>query len=80
MLRFETGRRYEMRSICNQECKWVFTIIARTDKTITIEGEDGKTKKCRINQQMSEWRRAETIAPLGMYSMCPLLSADRIAI
>ena len=71
---FEINKTYSMRSICDHECVWTYTVVARTATTITIT--DGKeTKKCRINKAISEYRNAETIFPLGRYSMCPVLSA-----
>lgn len=71
---FEINKTYSMRSICDHECVWTYTVVARTATTITIT--DGKeTKKCRINKAYSEYRNAETIFPLGRYSMCPILSA-----
>jgi hypothetical protein len=74
MKKFEIGKTYEMRSICNQECVWSYKVIARTAKTITID--DGKeVKKCRIIQKVSEYRNAETVYPLGQYSMAPSLVA-----
>lgn len=74
MKKFEIGKTYSMRSICNHECVWTYTVTARTAKTITVT--DGKqTLKLRINQKISEYSNAETVYPLGRYSMCPSLSA-----
>lgn len=74
MKKFEVGKQYSMRSICNHDCVWTYTVTARTAQTITIT--DGKeTKKCRISKKYSEYRGAETVLPLGQYSMCPMLSA-----
>lgn len=74
MKKFEIGKEYSMRSACDHECVWTYTITDRTESTVTIT--DGKTvKKCRIVKNLSEYRGAETIRPLGNYSMCPLLSA-----
>ena len=78
MLKFEVGKTYEMRSPCMQDCVWTYTITRRTAQTVTIT--DGKeTKTCRIIKQVSEWNGAETIHPLGRYSMAPSLSADHAA-
>ena len=74
MRKFEIGKEYSMRSICNQECVWTYTVIARTAQTITIS--NGKeVKKCRVVKKISEYRNAETISPLGQYSMAPSLVA-----
>lgn len=74
MTKFEIGKTYTMRSICDHDCIWTYKVIGRTEKTITIT--DGKeTKKCRINKAYSEYNKTETVFPLGNYSMCPTLNA-----
>lgn len=76
MKQFEIGKTYTMASPCDRNCVWTYTVTKRTAKTITIS--DGtETKTCRVNTQVSEDRNAETIFPLGRYSMCPALSADK---
>ena len=78
MKKFEIGQTYSMRSPCMHDCIWTYTITARTAQTVTIT--DGKeTKRCRISKAATQYRNAETIYPLGQYSMCPSLSADRVA-
>ena len=57
MRKFEIGKEYSMRSICNQECVWTYTVIARTAQTITIS--NGKeVKKCRVVKKIYEYRNA----------------------
>ena len=74
MKRFEIVKTYSMRSACDHNCIWTYTVTARTNQTVTIS--DGKeVKKCRISKKISEYRNAETIYPLGQYSMCPSLTA-----
>ena len=74
MKKFEVGETYNMRSACDHNCIWTYTVTARTNQTVTIS--DGKeVKKCRISKKISEYRNAETIYPLGQYSMCPSLTA-----
>ncbi len=78
MTKFEVGKKYATRSACNSECVWNYTVIARTEKTVTIsDGEE--TKKCRINARLSAYRNTETILPKGSYSMCPVLDATETA-
>jgi hypothetical protein len=78
MKKFEVGKAYSMRSIGNQDCVWTYTVTARTAQTITLD--DGKeVKRCRISKKATEYRGAETIFPLGQYSMAPMLSADKAA-
>lgn len=76
MVRFEVGKKYGTQSICNHNCIWTYTIIARTEKTVTIS-DGSETKKCRINAKFSEYSGAETILPEGNYSMCPILDATK---
>lgn len=74
MKKFEIGKTYSMRSACDHDCVWSYTVTDRTAQTVTLS--DGKKIiKCRIVKQLSEYRGAETVRPLGQYSMCPLLSA-----
>lgn len=76
MTKFEIGKKYSMSSPCDHNCIWTYTVTARTAQTITIT--DGKqTKKCRINKMYSEYNKAETVFPLGQYSMCPILTAEK---
>lgn len=76
MKKFEIGKTYTMRSACDHNCTWSYIVTARTACTITIKDEYGKETKHRVNKLSSEHRKAETILPLGNYSMCPMLSAN----
>lgn len=74
MRKFEVGKDYSMRSACDHECVWTYTVTARTAQTITVtDGE--KSCKLRISKKYSEYRAAETVFPLGQYSMSPMLTA-----
>lgn len=76
MKTFEINKKYSVRSVCDHNCIWTFEVLKRTKSTITItNGKEVKT--CRINKKYSEYNNAETIFPLGKYSMCPVLSADK---
>lgn len=76
MKTFEIGETYNMRSPGMHDCIWSYTVTKRTAQTVTIT--DGKEiKTCRISKTYSQHRNAETIFPLGQYSLCPSLSADR---
>lgn len=74
MKKFEIGKTYTMRSICNHDCVWSYTVTARTAQTITIT--DGReVKRCRISKAVTQYLDAETVFPLGQYSMAPSLTA-----
>lgn len=78
MRKFEVGKTYSMRSACDHNCVWTYTVTARTAQTITLTY--GKESiRCRINKKISEYRGAESVFPIGKYSMAPILSADKIA-
>lgn len=77
MKTFKIGKTYTMSSPCDHNCIWSYKVIDRTACTITLT--DGKNvKKCRINKSYSEYNHAETVFPLGQYSMCPILTPDNI--
>lgn len=78
MVHFEIGKVYECRSICDYDCVWSYTVVARTASTITIKNNGtGEIQKNRILGFSKEFG-VETVYPLGRYSMCPSLSADRV--
>jgi hypothetical protein len=82
--KFKVGNQYSMRSACNHECVWTYKVLSRTDCTVTLAQvmSNGKTKTdiitCRINKGLSEFSGAESVKPLGSYSMCQILSADKL--
>lgn len=75
MKKFEVGKTYSVRSICDHECIWSFTVLARTACTVTLQDDKSKIFKLRISKKTSEYLGAESVYPLGNYSMCPILSA-----
>ena len=77
MKKFEIGKTYACSSICDHECVWTFTVIRRTAKTVTFRDERGEEKTCRISADTSAYRNAETVFPLGRYSMAPMLDANK---
>lgn len=75
MKKFEVGQTYECGSICNHETVFKYTVTSRTAATITVVDDRNEVKKLRIIKNISEYRNAESVYPLGKYSMCPILSA-----
>lgn len=74
MRKFEVGQKYTHGWIGDSSLFTTWEVLKRTAQTITIT--DGKeTKTCRIIKQLSEWENAETVYPIGKYSMCPTLRA-----
>ncbi len=69
---FVVGETYTTRSACDYDCIYSFKIIARTEKTLTIE-EHGKTYKRGVRA----YDGSERCSPHGRFSMSPVISADR---
>ena len=70
MSNFEVGKTYYTRSICDHDCIYAETISARTAKTITTA--KGKRFGLKV------WQGVEQFRPHGNYSMCAIISADKV--
>lgn len=69
---FQVGRTYFCRSLCDHDCKFVYAVVKRTEKMITIKsGPRIVSRKVRVRDDVEE------IDPQGRYSMSPVLKADR---
>ena len=75
MTRFEVGKNYECRSICDHNCVWRYKVTKRTACMVTLEADDGEVKKCRIIKGLSEMNGTESVYPLGRYGFAPILKA-----
>lgn len=71
MSKFEPGRTYSTRSICDHNAHFTITVARRTASTITTT--TGKT--LRIAKRESTWSGAEVVFPMGRYSMAPAIRA-----
>jgi hypothetical protein len=68
---FQVGKTYSTRSICDYECILSFTILARTDKYVTVD------VNCKtVRRGISIYEGVEKFKPYGTYSMCAVVSAD----
>ena len=72
MSKFEAGKTYQTRSVCDADCIIKVAVVARTAKT--VKTAEGKTLR------VSEWNGVEQVKPWGSYSMAPIVSADRVAL
>ena len=70
MKKFETGKTYATRSICDHECIFSHKILKRTPKTVTI-----KVHGNVVRRGIEIYEGEETIYPYGRYSMSPILRA-----
>lgn len=76
MTQFKVGKVYTTRFIGDSNIILSYRVIHRTASTVIIEDtETEEVKKCRIIKKLSEYRGAESIYPMGQYSMAPILSA-----
>lgn len=79
--KFKVGKKYSMRSVCNQDCVWSYIVESRTNATVVLrqlhsDGTPyGDTARFRINKKLTEWNHAECVSPLGTFSMSPVLVA-----
>jgi hypothetical protein len=73
MQKFNVGQTYSTRSLCDWNCIFSFTILARTAKTVTVKVE-GKTVSRGVKPNYDG--TAEGFKPFGTYSMAPFVTAD----
>lgn len=71
MTKFNVGQTYSSRSICDWNCIFSFTILARSAKQVTVE-VTGKT----VKRGISVWEGVEQFKPFGSYSMATVITAD----
>lgn len=71
-MKFEVGKTYWTRSICDSDCIFRFTILARTAKQVTVKVH-GKT----VKRGLSIWNGVEQFSPFGRYSMAAIIGADK---
>jgi len=71
---FQVGRTYSTPSVCDHECIFSITVESRTACFITTAAAKHQPSK---RLKVSEWDGAETVAPMGQYSMCPIINASR---
>lgn len=70
MGKFEVGKTYKGRSVCDSDCIISLTVAKRTAKTITTS--EGKTLRIKD-------RGGEFVMPWGVYSMAPSIRAESLA-
>lgn len=70
VVKFEPGKTYATRSVCDADCIIRATIDRRTARSVWVDG-----KAFRVDV----YDGAEFIRPWGRYSMSPVIRADRAA-
>lgn len=78
-MKFETGKTYATRLISNHESIIRFTVIKRTDKTVTVIGDfiNDPIRNTPHVMRVAIFQDVENFKPWGRYSMCPVISAER---
>lgn len=69
-MKFEAGKTYWTRSVCDHDCIIRVAVAKRTAKTITTA--EGKTLR------VADYKGVEQVKPWGSYSMAPIVGADRM--
>lgn len=72
---FEAGKTYATRSIVDSDYMVTIEVLARTAKTLRVR-TSGKEKTLRI---APDYSGNESVKPWGSYSMCPVISAEKVA-
>lgn len=72
MNKFEAGKTYYTRSVCDADCIVTVKVASRTAKT--LKTEEGKTLRIGVWHDES----TEFVKPWGSYSMAPMVRAERV--
>ena len=72
---FEIDKTYTFRFIGDADSCVPVKILKRTAKFVTVQVRNEEPTRCKVKI----WNGSESCYPLGTYSMCPILSADRQA-
>jgi len=70
-IKFQSGRTYHTRSVCDYDCVFRETVVSRTAKTVTTAS--GKRFGVSVHDGVEQFR------PHGRYSMAAIISADKVA-
>jgi len=75
MQKFQTGQTYRVRSSCDWDCVFPFTVESRTAKFMVVnDGYDSR----RVGIKTDE--RGEWALPQGNYSMAPVMRAEHAGV
>jgi hypothetical protein len=77
MEKFEIGKKYTGVSVCDSDCVITIEVINRTEKTLKVKGNNSLTKeslRVKIDMDGNEY-----VNPWGVYSMAPIIRAEREA-
>ena len=72
MKKFEAGKTYQARSICNHDCIFSIEVISRTKKTLKFKDDGGRVRRTKIHTDSE----GERIRP-DKHSMSAVYRANR---
>ena len=78
MIKFEVGKAYTMRFICDSDSMCQLKVVGRTEKTVTLEKVPGYSQTTFRVKVSPVFGDVEFIMPMGSYSMAPILKAERV--
>lgn len=68
---FQVGQTVSCRMAGDHNMVWLYTVVSRTAKFVTLEGSDGRTVRVGVKMNADgEWA-----LPDGAYSMAPVVRA-----
>jgi hypothetical protein len=74
MATFQVGAHYQLTFVGNADLHVTYEVIKRTARFVTVT--DGReTVRCKVHA--SPISGDEECLPMGIYSLCPVLGADR---
>ena len=71
--KFEVGKTYTARSLCDYDCVFEWTVLARTEKQMTLRDRHGEVSKRGVRS----FDGVEVCFPQGRFSMSPSINANR---
>ena len=71
MSKFDIGKSYYCYSSHNEQCKWIFEVISRSNTQVTIKDMYGKI--CKRKAYQSKHSDNEILYPIGKYAAAPIL-------
>ena len=71
---FEVGATYKTRDPLDHACTWIFKVVSRTARTVTVQENGGKELKLRVVR--SAFGESEAVYPFGCFHMAPALRAS----
>jgi hypothetical protein len=72
--KFQVGKTYGTRSICDHGTMFTMTVLSRTEKTVKVDVHHFGIKSLRVNDKYSG---IEQVKPFGSYSMCAIIGANQ---